>query len=88
MAGKFTTTFVVLAVATIFASLSPVSCNPAIATGYDPMAICIENCAQCKKMLGPWFEGQLCAETCIKFKGKLIPDCEDLGSISPFLNKL
>lgn len=30
MAGKFTTTFVVLAVATIFASLSPVSCNPAI----------------------------------------------------------
>ncbi|XP_013142371.1 PREDICTED: eclosion hormone [Papilio polytes] len=62
--------------------------NPAIATGYDPMDICIENCAQCKKMLGSWFEGQLCAESCIKYKGKLIVECEDFASISPFLNKV
>lgn len=58
------------------------------ATGYDPMDICIENCAQCKKMLGSWFEGQLCAESCIKYKGKLIVECEDFASISPFLNKV
>ncbi|GBP53500.1 Eclosion hormone [Eumeta japonica] len=77
-----------LAAVTLLLGLQVTSGNPAIATGYDPMGICIENCAQCKKMLGPWFEGQLCADTCIKFKGKLIPDCEDLGSISPFLNKL
>ncbi|CAK1579554.1 unnamed protein product [Parnassius mnemosyne] len=65
-----------------------VKSNPVIANGYDPMEICIENCAQCKKMLGAWFEGPLCAKSCIKFKGKLIPECEDFASISPFLNKL
>ncbi|KAF7276376.1 hypothetical protein GWI33_010384, partial [Rhynchophorus ferrugineus] len=49
--------------------------------------VCIRNCAQCKKMFGPYFEGQLCADACIKFKGKMIPDCEDLTSIAPFLSK-
>ncbi|XP_026821131.1 eclosion hormone-like [Rhopalosiphum maidis] len=52
------------------------------------VAICIRNCAQCKKMLGDYFEGSLCADTCVKFKGKMIPDCENIESISPFLNKL
>ncbi|CAH2085350.1 unnamed protein product [Euphydryas editha] len=56
--------------------------------GYDPLEICIENCALCKKMLGAWFEGPLCAESCIKYKGKLVPECEDYASIAPFLNKL
>ncbi|XP_044729723.1 eclosion hormone [Chrysoperla carnea] len=51
------------------------------------VGICIRNCAQCKKMFGSYFDGQLCADTCVKFKGKTIPDCEDVGSISPFLNK-
>ncbi|XP_057336146.1 uncharacterized protein LOC130674740 [Microplitis mediator] len=46
---------------------------------------CIRNCAQCKKMFGPYFEGQLCADTCVKFKGKMIPDCEDADSIAPFI---
>ncbi|PSN32286.1 Eclosion hormone [Blattella germanica] len=49
--------------------------------------ICIKNCAQCKKLFGPYFEGQLCADACVKFKGKMIPDCEDINSIAPFLNK-
>ncbi|XP_046675158.1 eclosion hormone-like [Homalodisca vitripennis] len=55
----------------------------------DPANIgtCIRNCAQCKKMFGSYFEGQLCADSCLKFKGKLIPDCEDVASIAPFLNK-
>lgn len=30
-------------------------------------------------MFGNFFEGQLCADSCVKFKGKVIPDCEDLG---------
>ncbi|XP_016662241.1 eclosion hormone-like [Acyrthosiphon pisum] len=52
------------------------------------VAMCIRNCAQCKKMLGDYFEGPLCADTCVKFKGKMIPDCENIDSIAPFLNKL
>ncbi|XP_076257214.1 eclosion hormone-like [Rhynchophorus ferrugineus] len=53
----------------------------------NTIGVCIRNCAQCKKMFGPYFEGQLCADACIKFKGKMIPDCEDLTSIAPFLSK-
>ncbi|XP_018570014.1 eclosion hormone-like [Anoplophora glabripennis] len=53
----------------------------------NPIGVCIRNCAQCKKMFGPYFEGQLCADACVKFKGKIIPDCEDIASIAPFLNK-
>ncbi|PNF28222.1 Eclosion hormone, partial [Cryptotermes secundus] len=59
---------------------------PSEATPYT-VGVCIRNCAQCKKMFGPYFEGQLCAEACVKFKGKMIPDCEDITSIAPFLNK-
>lgn len=92
------------------------------------MGVCLRNCAQCKKMYGSYFEGQMCADSCVKFKGKIIPgtlndetryfpsvfitnrvlilsehikiipqlcvslvenniDCEDIGSIAPFLNK-
>lgn len=56
--------------------------------GYDLIGVCITNCAQCKKMFGEFFEGHLCAEACIQFKGKMVPDCEDINSIAPFLNKL
>ncbi|XP_058460821.1 eclosion hormone-like [Malaya genurostris] len=56
--------------------------------GYDFLGVCINNCAQCKKMYGAYFEGQLCADSCIKFRGKIMPDCEDIGSIAPFINKL
>jgi len=38
--------------------------------------------------LGAYFEGPLCADACVKFKGKMIPDCENIDSIAPFLNKL
>ncbi|XP_065339609.1 eclosion hormone [Cloeon dipterum] len=54
----------------------------------NPLAVCIRNCAQCKKMFGDYFEGQMCADWCMKFKGKLIPDCEDIDTIAQFLNKL
>lgn len=54
----------------------------------DFLGVCIRNCAQCKKMFGPYFLGQKCADSCVKYKGKLIPDCEDEGSIQPFLQAL
>ncbi|XP_053951918.1 eclosion hormone [Anastrepha obliqua] len=57
-------------------------------SGIDFIQICLNNCAQCKKMFGDYFQGQACAESCLKFKGKAIPDCEDIGSIAPFLNAL
>ncbi|XP_063827335.1 eclosion hormone [Ostrinia nubilalis] len=88
MATKFTAALALFTVLALAINFGNVAASPAIATGYDAMEICIENCAQCKKMLGAWFEGPLCAESCIKFKGKLIPECEDFASISPFLNKL
>ncbi|KAK9880221.1 hypothetical protein WA026_010095 [Henosepilachna vigintioctopunctata] len=52
------------------------------------IGICIRNCAQCKKMFGPYFEGQLCADACLSFKGRIIPDCEDIFSVGPFLNEI
>ncbi|GJQ74861.1 putative eclosion hormone [Trypoxylus dichotomus] len=47
--------------------------------------ICIKNCAQCKEMYGKYFYGQLCADSCVKYKGSIIPNCEDIASIAPFL---
>ncbi|CAK1547600.1 unnamed protein product [Leptosia nina] len=84
MAAKISAVFTIL----IISMAVLIQANPAIVTGYDQLELCIENCAQCKKMLGAWFDGPLCAESCIKFKGKLIPDCEDFASIAPFINKL
>ncbi|XP_008479809.1 eclosion hormone-like [Diaphorina citri] len=43
-----------------------------ISVDANEVGVCIRNCAQCKKMLGLYFEGQLCAEACVKFKGKMI----------------
>ncbi|XP_046396686.1 eclosion hormone-like [Ischnura elegans] len=54
----------------------------------DVLAVCVRNCAQCKKMYGEYFEGKLCAEACLKFKGELVPECTDMASIAPFLNNL
>ncbi|XP_077268229.1 eclosion hormone [Temnothorax americanus] len=48
---------------------------------------CIRNCAQCTKMFGTYFMGQKCVDFCVKYKGKLIPDCEDEYSIRPFLQE-
>lgn len=40
---------------------------------FDFLGVCLRNCAQCKKMYGSYFEGQMCADACVKFKGKIIP---------------
>ncbi|XP_043249018.1 eclosion hormone [Colletes gigas] len=61
----------------------------AAGTPFDrAIGVCIRNCAQCKKMFGSYFLGQKCADSCVKYKGKLIPDCEDEVSIQPFLQAL
>ncbi|KAL6265015.1 eclosion hormone isoform X2 [Pogonomyrmex barbatus] len=49
------------------------------------IGVCLRNCAQCEKMYDKYFMGQKCADFCVKYKGKLIPDCEDEISIRPFL---
>ena len=36
-------------------------------------------------MFGSYFEGQLCADSCVKFKGRVVPDCEDLGKRKSWL---
>ncbi|XP_052873497.1 eclosion hormone-like [Anopheles cruzii] len=68
-----------------------VEANPQLdmlVSGYEMFGICVKNCAQCKKLYGAYFEGQRCAESCIKDRGSNVPDCEDLASIAPFLNTL
>ncbi|XP_029715739.1 eclosion hormone-like [Aedes albopictus] len=86
------TSFLLISIATIVAlvSISGIEANPQldILGGYDMLGVCINNCAQCKRMFGEFFEGRLCAESCIQFKGKMVPDCEDINSIAPFLTKL
>ncbi|EAT36710.1 AAEL011228-PA [Aedes aegypti] len=76
----------IAAIATI-AFVGSAEANPQLG-GYDMLSVCINNCAQCKRMFGEFFEGRLCAEACIQFKGKMVPDCEDINSIAPFLTKL
>lgn len=49
---------------------------------------CMKNCAQCKKMYGPYFEGQVCAQACVDYNGQYTPDCFKMKSVAPFLNKL
>lgn len=86
---KLTVVVVVAALALVMLT-SQAEANPALDLmgGFDFLGVCIRNCAQCKKMFGSYFEGERCADACVKFKGKIIPDCEDIASIAPFLNKI
>ncbi|XP_050093819.1 eclosion hormone-like [Anopheles aquasalis] len=79
-----------LLVASLIAIGTSVTATPQIDIlgGYELFGLCVNNCAQCKKLYGEYFEGQRCAESCIKYRGKTIPDCEDTAYIAPFLNTL
>ncbi|CAK1594454.1 unnamed protein product [Parnassius mnemosyne] len=88
MTSKVKAVFVLFVSLAVISIIEFVKADPAIMNGYNPMEICIENCAQCKKMLGSWLDGPLCAESCIRHRGKLMPDCEDFASIAPFLTKI
>ncbi|XP_065088004.1 eclosion hormone-like [Ochlerotatus camptorhynchus] len=81
--------FIVLVVFCTFAFIDDVQSNPSVDLfgGFEIISVCMTNCAQCKRMYGTFFDGQLCAEACLEFKGKVIPDCEDIGSIAGFLNR-
>ncbi|EDS36532.1 eclosion hormone [Culex quinquefasciatus] len=72
-----------------FAFIEVANSNPTMDLfgGYEIVSVCMTNCAQCKRMYGTFFDGQVCAEACLEFKGKIIPDCEDIGSIAGFLNR-
>ncbi|XP_046396682.1 eclosion hormone-like [Ischnura elegans] len=76
--------FVVMAMSLVLAFAPAAMASP---TG-DLLAVCLRNCAQCKKMFGKYFEGQLCAEACVQFKGQLVPECTDRESIAPYLSNL
>ncbi|XP_049543764.1 eclosion hormone-like [Anopheles darlingi] len=80
----------ILLVASFIAIGTTVTATPQIDLlgGYELFGLCVNNCAQCKKLYGAYFEGQRCAESCIKYRGKTIPDCEDTASIAPFLNNI
>ncbi|XP_026462480.1 eclosion hormone [Ctenocephalides felis] len=69
----------------ILCTLSISVATPAYSVGLDYMGICVRNCAQCKRMFGNYFDGPACADSCLRFRGKIVPDCEDLRSIEPFL---
>lgn len=49
--------------------------------------ICLNNCGQCKRMFGQYFEGRRCADTCVQAKGLFIPDCQNINSIENFITK-
>ncbi|KAG8196761.1 hypothetical protein JTE90_014494 [Oedothorax gibbosus] len=53
----------------------------------NPTNVCLKNCAQCKLTFGSYFNGPKCAESCIKYRGLLMPDCNDVKTIHGFLNK-
>ncbi len=47
---------------------------------------CFRACRTCQQMYGRHFEGHLCAHTCVRLRGRAVPDCADLASIAPFLD--
>ena len=46
---------------------------------------CLKNCHICKGFYGDNFQGHLCAQTCVKLNGQIMPNCNELISIAPFL---
>ena len=51
-----------------------------------PRSSCLRSCGRCEQMYGDHFEAHLCAHTCLKLRGRLVPDCADFASIAPFLD--
>ncbi|CAG9765304.1 unnamed protein product [Ceutorhynchus assimilis] len=51
------------------------------------VGVCITNCVQCKQMYGQYFEGKICGDTCIASNGKLIPDCNQPGTLHSYFKR-
>ncbi|OXA58500.1 Eclosion hormone [Folsomia candida] len=86
MRQKWVSLAVILMV--LFAGLLPTLGDASTSTSLSRVKICFKNCGQCKRMLGDYFDGRRCADHCISQKGRFIPDCHDIFSISAFLSKL
>ncbi|KAG8258760.1 eclosion hormone-like [Homalodisca vitripennis] len=52
------------------------------------ISVCINNCGQCKEMLGSYFNGQACAEFCLATDGFFSPDCNNPTTVRNFLKRL
>eukprot|EP00095_Tigriopus_kingsejongensis_P008912 snap_masked-scaffold279_size225217-processed-gene-0.5 protein:Tk08912 transcript:snap_masked-scaffold279_size225217-processed-gene-0.5-mRNA-1 annotation:"eclosion hormone-like" len=52
----------------------------------SPRSTCLRSCHLCQQMYGDHFQGHLCAHTCIKLRGRIIPDCTNFPSIAPYLD--
>ncbi|TRY80123.1 hypothetical protein TCAL_14829 [Tigriopus californicus] len=52
----------------------------------SPRSTCLRSCHLCQQMYGDHFQGHLCAHTCIKLRGRVIPDCTNFPSIAPYLD--
>ncbi|EEZ99174.1 eclosion hormone-like protein [Tribolium castaneum] len=66
--------FILLAVDTFFSNAS--------------IPVCITNCVQCKQMFGPYFQGRACGDACVSTNGRLVPDCNNAGTLGNFLKRL
>ena len=55
-------------------------------TQASPRNLCLRQCRICDSMYGDNFKSHLCAYTCVKSRGRLIPDCTKLKSIHHFLD--
>ena len=78
-------------VSLVYMSFLTLSVNGGHSRSLQPLQRqCLTNCHLCQDMFGSRFEGHLCGQTCIKLRGrvleKLMPDCNDIVSISPFWN--
>ncbi|KAI5755448.1 hypothetical protein M8J77_016924 [Diaphorina citri] len=49
--------------------------------------VCLSNCVQCKEMFGMYFHGRACAESCIKSRGLISPDCNNPNTLRGFLKR-
>ncbi|KAF6213355.1 hypothetical protein GE061_011074 [Apolygus lucorum] len=59
-----------------------------VAAKLDLSSICIANCGQCKRMLGPFFKGPACATMCLRTNGVISPDCNDPLTVKAYLKRL
>ncbi|XP_018017891.1 uncharacterized protein LOC108674453 [Hyalella azteca] len=77
--GWFTLTIALIALALIFSLLIP-----GAAAVSKKVSICIKNCQYCKEMYHDHFDGGMCADFCVRGRGRHIVDCGVENSIVPF----
>ncbi|XP_022905608.1 eclosion hormone [Onthophagus taurus] len=56
-------------------------------TEADSVPVCIRNCVQCKQMLGVYFQGRACGDSCVVSNGREVPDCNNPRTLGVFLKR-